>query len=277
MTRSSRVSPRSPFERRYISLLTTVAVACSNCIKYGAECPGYEKGRKFVTYQHAVRPRGQRQQRSHEAQLSFSSDSTSSPGEASQSSRVPPRQASMRAPAPYGTVQIPSSLRESAIPFMHNIMGELLVHHPREDLVYASPWFTSLLDNLGRSPVLDTAMAAYLLQLVGKSNHDEGELSRSRDLYGQSLYGLQRALNHPVAWRSTETLAATMICCAFEVGIPSCCAYLGIPVPGIRSGGLLRCCLSTLTPTLPADRRHKQPRELDDARCWRVEAHRTPW
>lgn len=74
-----------------------------------------------------------------------------------------------------------------------------------------------MLDYLGRVPVLDTAMSAYILQLVGRSKKNTADISRSRDLYGLSLGGLQRALNHPVAWKTTETLAATIVCCIFEV------------------------------------------------------------
>jgi hypothetical protein len=60
-------------------------------------------------------------------------------------------------------------------------------------------------------------MCAYLLQLVGKAKGDAVQVSMSRHLYGRSLAGLQRALNHPVAWRSAETLVATMLCCLFEL------------------------------------------------------------
>lgn len=75
-----------------------------------------------------------------------------------------------------------------------------------------------MLAYLGRVPVLDTAMSAYVLQLVGRAKKNPADISRSRDIYGLSLGALQRALNHPVAWKTTETLAATIICCNFEVG-----------------------------------------------------------
>lgn len=114
---------------------------------------------------------------------------------------------------------IPGSLRGPLLPFVYNMMGELFATHPREDVFYSAPWFTSLLDHIGRSPVLDSAMCAFMLQLVGTSKGDEREIIKSRDLYGQSLRSLQRALKHPVAWKSTETLAATMICCQLEVGV----------------------------------------------------------
>ncbi|ROW12312.1 hypothetical protein VMCG_00464 [Cytospora schulzeri] len=206
--------------------LRPTATACSNCIKYGAECPGYEKGLKFVAGKHAVRSRGQNQRRSYETQLDFSSapatGSTLSTKEGASRSRVLTWQTFSQATRDVtsnhqGALGIPASLREPVLPFVYNMMGELFVYHPREDVMYSAPWFTSLLDHLGRSPVLDTAMCAFMLQLVGMSKDDKGEISRSRDLYGQSLRSLQRALNHPVAWKSTETLAATMICCQLEL------------------------------------------------------------
>lgn len=84
-----------------------------------------------------------------------------------------------------------------------------------------------MLHFLGRVDLLDTAMSAFMLQLVGKAKRDPEDISRSRDLYGRSLGGLQKALNHPVAWKATETLAAAIICCIFEVG-GRCCFIFGV-------------------------------------------------
>lgn len=72
---------------------------------------------------------------------------------------------------------------------------------------------------LGRVKLLDNAMSAFMLQLVGIAKRDSSEINRSRDIYGRTLGALQKALNHPVAWKATETLAATIICCLFEVCI----------------------------------------------------------
>lgn len=113
--------------------------------------------------------------------------------------------------------QIPGSLRGSPVPFIHSVIGELFDIYSREEITYSAPWFSSLISYLGRSQPLDMAMSAYLLQLVGKGKGDRAQVSRSRDVYGQSLVGLQHALNHPVAWKSAETLAATMLCCLFEL------------------------------------------------------------
>lgn len=97
------------------------------------------------------------------------------------------------------------------------MIGELFDIYSREEITYSAPWFSSLINYLGRSQPLDMAMSAYLLQLVGKAKGDRAQVSRSRDVYGRSLVGLQHALNHPVAWKSAETLAATMLCCLFEL------------------------------------------------------------
>ena len=174
---------------------------------------------------HAVRARGQDQQKGCKTQLGSSTASPSdlmSPikGPATRSSACKAwgqgsaashdRQESFRS-------QIPGSLRGLPVPFIHNIIGELFDIYSREEVVYSAPGFSSLINYLGRSMALDGAMSAYLLQLVGKAKGDQAQVSRSRDLYGRSLAGLQHTLNHPVAWKSAETLAATMLCCLFEL------------------------------------------------------------
>lgn len=99
------------------------------------------------------------------------------------------------------------------------MISRLFTLEPHNELIYTAPWFSGMLPFLGQAPVLDTAMSALVLQLVGRSNTSDAaeQLRRSRDLYGLSLHALQRALNHPVAWRATETLAATIICTLFEM------------------------------------------------------------
>lgn len=174
-----------------------------------------------MSVKHAIRPRGQDQHKGNETQLDFSSSSASSsivtnvPSTAQES----PLQAWGQAAGSAGSLnnQIPESLRVSTVPFIHSVIGELFHVCSREEIVYSAPWFSSLISYLGRFQTLDTAMSAYLLQMIGKAKGDQAQLSRSRDVYGRSLAGLQRALNHPVAWKSAETLAATMLCCLFEL------------------------------------------------------------
>lgn len=75
-----------------------------------------------------------------------------------------------------------------------------------------------------------------MLQLVGIAKRDSADVNRSRDVYGRSLGALQKALNHPVAWKATETLAATVICCVYEVSIYHR-ADLVVPRGGAQGGG----------------------------------------
>lgn len=115
-----------------------------------------------------------------------------------------------------------TSLGQSCIPFILGIMGQLFSIQPRDELVFTAPWFTSMSNYLGHEPVLDSAMSALMLQMVGKAKRDAGaqDISRGRDLYGRALASLQRALNHPTAWKAVETFAATIVCCLYEVSQP---------------------------------------------------------
>ncbi|KAI3400951.1 hypothetical protein diail_1159 [Diaporthe ilicicola] len=200
---------------------------CGNCIKYGAECPGFDKGHKFVSVKHAVRTKGHDQRKGYAPQL----DSSSTPASgscitnASSTAQMSVWQARGQAAGSAASLglqepfhnQIPGSLPQSVVPFIHSIIGELFNTYSRQEITYSAPWFSSLNNYLGKSQALDAAMSAYLLQMLGKAKGDQAQVSRSRDLYGRSLGGLQKALNHPVAWKSAETLAATMLCCLFEL------------------------------------------------------------
>lgn len=204
-------------------------VACGNCLKYGAECPGYEKSRKFVDGKHAVRGRQRlaiQTTKGYDTQVHFSSalESESDPTVSKLQSFTPLTNQSALTQWSHnfskygGHVQaIPGVLKERCVPFVYNMMGQLFTIHSREEVAFTAPWFNSILNYLGMTPVLDSAMCAFMLQLVGKAKQDAADVDRSRDIYGQALGALQKALNHPVAWKSTETLAATILCSIFEV------------------------------------------------------------
>lgn len=114
---------------------------------------------------------------------------------------------------------IPDSLRQNCAPFIYNMMSQLFSIHSRDEVFFTAPWFSSMLNYLGQEPVLDYAMSALMLQMVGKAKRDAGaqDISRGRDLYGRALASLQRALNHPTAWKAVETFSATIVCCVYEV------------------------------------------------------------
>lgn len=220
-----------------------VMVACGNCVRYGAECPGYDKKRKFVDGKHVVRARRAMSTQAttgpHDTQVDFlfPSDSDSDPAVPATQTFTPlTNQSALKRWAPNfshygGQVQtIPGALKEPCIPFVYNMMGQLFTIHSREEVFFTSPWFSTMLNYLGTTPVLDSAMCAFMLQLVGKAKRDAADVNRSRDIYGQSLGALQRALNHSVGWKSTETLAATILCSLFEVSEWLTCRPTKVPL-----------------------------------------------
>ena len=90
-------------------------------------------------------------------------------------------------------------------------------------------WLTHVPAHLGTKVTLDSAMAAFTLHLLGKTNGDDRLVRESRSIYGQSLVALQMALNHPVEWKSTETLGSAMILCMFEVCSAAAAVWLRPP------------------------------------------------
>jgi hypothetical protein len=87
---------------------------------------------------------------------------------------------------------------------------------PSGEMRFFAPWFTSVPEHLGQKVTLDSAMASLTLHLVGKAKQDHALVQESRAMYGQSLAALQKALNHPTEWKTSETLAATMLLSLFE-------------------------------------------------------------
>lgn len=92
------------------------------------------------------------------------------------------------------TPAIPGSLQHSAVPFVHSVMGELFLFHPLEELIYSGPWSTSLLDHIGRTPVLDTAMCDVRTpnygQVEGRSGRSREESPSVRPIAGGPSKGL---------------------------------------------------------------------------------------
>lgn len=126
--------------------------ACGNCVKYGAECPGYDKTLKFVTGKHAVRtrrPRGQGAASPHDTQIGLSSDPASDWERAA--SAVPGIQAGVQTRSrsltrsrgrgrdhEFSRATVPGVLREECVPFVYNMMGELFSIHRREEVVFST-------------------------------------------------------------------------------------------------------------------------------------------
>ncbi|KAK8139136.1 hypothetical protein PG984_002516 [Apiospora sp. TS-2023a] len=244
--------------------------SCSNCVKYGAACPGYVRGAKFVAGKHVVKSRARGRgggtavafaavsSRTTSSSSSYStttplaaaaaaavSSSSFSPSRASSygtrrpsSRRVPdavsppasrgippPRQAPVHDeddagdPLEWQDVdreQISGQQQQKRFLTSYEKLQSALAH-PESEMVVLGTWFQQTASHLGQKPSLDRASCAFALQLLGRNHQDEGLLAQSRTLYGQSLWMLQQALNHPTEWKTPETLTSAMILCHFEL------------------------------------------------------------
>ena len=195
--------------------------ACGNCTRYGAECPGYDRIIKFVAGKHHVRPRRPRepvQPQDTVLDPSVSPDATNISDISSTSSLV----IRPKSP-PFNTQSEEMNPRLDAcylgdVPsyFVIGMIDHLFMLRPQGEIIFLAPWFTDIPKQIGRRVQLDSAVCAFTMHLLGKVTGDSRLIGESRSLYGRSLGSLQKALNHPIEWRSAETLCATMILCLFE-------------------------------------------------------------
>lgn len=112
---------------------------------------------------------------------------------------------------------------ENRIELIGALLQNLDVSERNQDLRAFAPWFEDASQRLGKNMILDCATMAFVLHLLGKAKEDDTLVWQSRAIYGQSLGSLQKALNHPVDWKSSEVLCATMMMCYFEVGLRALC------------------------------------------------------
>lgn len=220
--------------------------SCSNCVKYGAPCPGYDRQMKFVAGKHHIRSRRQEDWRS------WGSGAGNAPGWGCGCEEPASGSSFLDASAPGSATGTTAPLVDFSSELERRAELVLLYLSPSEDRgqtinaiiqnlhespaaaevrVFA-PWFKDVPEHLGQKVTLDSAMAAFTLHLLGKAKQDDVLVRESLSIYGQSLGALQKALNHPKEWKSSETLCATMILSLFEVGL------FAVPLDDI---GLVMC------------------------------------
>ncbi|KPM34066.1 hypothetical protein AK830_g12511 [Neonectria ditissima] len=197
-----------------------VRPSCGNCIKYGAECPGYDRGLKFVAGKHQIRQRG-RGKRSDNGQRGSSSSSSS---RSSHDDSQPFAAALTYRPGPTVVTSAPR-LRPTLTPpvdrplqplrghVLYNMIENFCPSAP-PDILGLFQWVT--FDHLGKRALLDGAICSLALHLAGKETSSPELVAQSRTVYGKSLTELQAALRHPSIWRSSETLFAAILLCFFE-------------------------------------------------------------
>ncbi|KAJ2906862.1 C6 zinc finger domain protein [Zalerion maritima] len=209
--------------------------SCGNCIRYGVDCPGYDKGLKFVAGKHDVKPRAPRQgaktntpptgppQGACETILLVRGISSLSP--TSSASRVPSGKPdeeeeyqntrpcfAFYAPPPHGGASTTNRAQ-----YITTMIDVIRAAESRSDLLPFEHWFDAVAPRLGSKASLDSSTCAFTLHLLGKIKKDRIALAHSRQLYGQSLAELQRALSHHTEWKSSETLCSAMLLGVYEL------------------------------------------------------------
>jgi hypothetical protein len=237
--------------------------SCGNCAKYGAACPGYDRGAKFVDGKHQVRARRQHGAAALAGEKAAGRGRSIPPNSWEVILRGPdsPAQAfyvqgdeassdaSMCTHEPVVstyTIDLARRLPGAALGFpgskpMNNpplprsvllasLMDNLRMSTPETEGLFFEHYITA--QHLGKKEVLDNALSAFTAHALGKASSDPALLIQSRILYGKALFQLQRALDHATEWKSPETLCSAMMCCTYEASAHGpfwgqvCCAVL---------------------------------------------------
>lgn len=187
---------------------------CGNCVKYGAECPGYHRSLKFVAGKHQIRPRGRRSDDGNRSS-STSSDDSSQPFATTLTYRA---SSIVATPAPrlrpLLTPPVDRPLQPTRGHVLYTMIEKFCPSAP-PDIIGLFEWVK--FDHLGKQALLDGAICSLALHLAGKEASNSQQVAQSRTVYGKSLLELQAALRHPSAWRSSETLFAAILLCFFEL------------------------------------------------------------
>jgi hypothetical protein len=209
-------------------------------VKYGASCPGYDKGLKFVV---GKTHRSRRQQRTYLKQqktISFSASSESpSPTESSsittfQCLPSPPHSSGSPElqlatiekqyedtpdPSIYFSISSPNLYQAQCLSILVDYLPK---QNANSDILIMSRWMSFLPSRFGRSKALDAAITCFTTQQIGTDRNDQKLLGYGRSTYVQALGRLQKAINNPSEARSSETLCAAMLLCIYEVRSVRC-------------------------------------------------------
>lgn len=162
--------------------------SCTNCVRYNAQCPGYQRDLKFVNVKHKRGPN--RRNNTNKLDSSLSSSHSISLN---------------NAPA----VTFSHELRYDPSEYVSTLIQSAETNLPKDQTMMLGAWIQRAIPKLGNKVMLDSAIAALALRMLGIHTKDDTLLCQSRSVYGRSLHELQRALNHPKEWSSSESRAAS--------------------------------------------------------------------
>ncbi|KAH8673834.1 hypothetical protein BX600DRAFT_509065 [Xylariales sp. PMI_506] len=207
--------------------------ACGNCVKYGVECPGYDRSLKFVAGKHTVRSRGKRQTRTGTSSPDSVHARRPQPGFGSPDKALSDTEekvveelvthrgivtSKQRLFRILGQSQsITTTPRTPMTQFISALFENVQNVQHQNDTVAFGPWFDSMVYRVGKKQLFDMSICSFALHLLGKANSDENLISQSRTLYGQSLGALQGALDHTKHWNTAETLGSAVLLCYYEL------------------------------------------------------------
>ncbi|KAF1988996.1 C6 zinc finger domain protein [Aulographum hederae CBS 113979] len=189
--------------------------SCASCVKYGAVCPGYEKGFKFVTA---------RTHRATRRPAQARGDGVGIPGSSSGSGRFS-EESAIKSLSGRGT----SSLKDNSSPRELNSPDLQLVQHTArliDDFSRGSSevmgnaimrWFLFLPSRLGDNELLDAAVRCFTAYHVGNQRKDQAIVNYGRSTYVQALSKLRKTLGVKGSNVEAETLCAAMVLCLYEL------------------------------------------------------------
>lgn len=200
---------------------------CGNCLKYGAECPGFNKSLIFVAAKthrtRKTRVEDSTKQRSLHVTTTSSSDRSSSPSTEDNGlvlqSKAPSQ---LQKLPPYHVVfedfSSPQNVQIQMLTEVTAYFNSRLSSHPGiSPVTPVTDWLTEIGNRAYPSTLLTTCAQSLLVHQMGLKLQNPAMLMYSRDAYGRALPMLQASLRHPEAWSSSDTLCSAIILAFFEL------------------------------------------------------------
>ncbi|KAL5356735.1 hypothetical protein BJX96DRAFT_171883 [Aspergillus floccosus] len=163
---------------------------CARCETYGKQCPGYDRGFKFVTAKPYRTPR-----RPKDATVA--------------SQAVVHRSQPTPAPTPSSSLNMAQSLQ--------NLIDELSWPYSTASAYAAARWLRFLPDIYGRNKTLDATIRCFVAHHIGSMTQNVQAVRYARSAYVEALTALQRALDDPVQSVCPEVLCAVLVSCTYEL------------------------------------------------------------
>lgn len=212
----SDINQARAFTRANIEQCDEEKPSCQNCVKYGVDCPGYDKGFKFVTARTHRRKRaavnptkpGQSSKLSPENPSEVSTPSSQS-SRTSEKAIVPKFEA-----LPVKILYEIDATQDQALAI---VIEDLFGRPSAGELKPFLRLFSRFPERLGRNRVLDTAIRCFFLHHLGKIKDDDRLVNAGRASYVEGLHRLQRALDHRRHWASSETFSSIAVLMLYEM------------------------------------------------------------